>query len=237
VLDLSHLKEIPDPLGDPARTLSAPSPSARPPPVDAARPQLPAPDRFQSARQRRRTMLVCISWWLGQLALWGVRPDLPSLSTGYLVLLVVLPALMAAVCSIAALAPGRLGLGASRSLLVSLAAASPLAFWLVAFTAPAPVGLATTRSPLEAALVCSGLLLGWMSVPLWATTRALRGAFAASAAWRSALGALSVGLCAAATLNLHCANSDRWHIALAHGTPIALAALGGAFVLTRWLRS
>jgi hypothetical protein len=233
VLDLSRLQEIPDPVRDAPRALESPQPSV-PPPLGK---EIRASTRGESARQRRRTVLVCASWWLGQLFLWGVRPDLPSLSWGYLLLLVVLPAVVAALCSYAALAPGRLGLGASRSLLVLLAAASPLAFSLVAFTAPAPAGLGTARSALEAALVCIGLLLGWMSVPLLATTRALRGAFAASAGWRSALAALSVGLCAAATLNLHCANSDRWHIALAHGAPIALAALGGAFVLTRWLQS
>src|SRR5262249_13803837 len=137
-----------------------------------------SPDRSDVRRRRWRSWLVCFSWWLAQLLFWGIRPDLPSLSLAYLSLFVLLPAAVAALCSYAAQAPGRWGRGASRSLLILLAVAGPLAFGAVALTAPAPAGVPVNGSPLHAGLVCVGLLLGWMSVPLLGTTRALRGAFA-----------------------------------------------------------
>ncbi|MEY2931828.1 MAG: hypothetical protein RL033_2577 [Pseudomonadota bacterium] len=227
--DLSRLNEIPDPL---AAALLEPRASVR-----STALRRPSADRAELRRRRLRTLVVCISWWSGQLALWGLRPDLADLSLAYLLLLVALPALVAAACAYAALSPGPLGLGASRTLLISLSAGSPLAFGVLAFTAPAPDATAAVHSSLHAGLVCVGLLIGWMSVPLLGATRALQGAFAAGTAWRSALAALSVGLCAAATLTLHCSNPSPTHIAIAHGAPLVFAALVGASLLTRWLRS
>jgi hypothetical protein len=47
----------------------------------------------------------------------------------------------------------------------------------------------------------------------------------------------AVGLCAGATINLHCPNVAHAHVLVGHGVPVVVATLLGALVVSRWARS
>jgi hypothetical protein len=81
--------------------------------------------------------------------------------------------------------------------------------------------------------MCGNLALGWSAVPLLAAALGLRGAFAAGALWRSALVGTACGLGAAVAAQVRCPITGAWHIVLAHGGVVVIAALLGAFLLPR----
>jgi hypothetical protein len=230
VNDLSLLDEIPDPAHEPA---------GQPLRLPALPHELTeqAPDRRQIRRRRRNACLLSGGWLLTHLAVFGLRRDLHQLPSGYVLAQVWLPLALALASLYVATRPGRLGLGVNWAVIATLAVLGPLTFWITGLATPMPYAATADTQPWLGALVCSDIMLAWMSAPLFAAAFALRGAFAAAASWRSALVGAGVGLFSGVTINLHCPNVHPFHLAIGHGVPVVLGSLLGAFVVTRWVRS
>jgi len=195
------------------------------------------PDRKQVRRRRAAALLLSLGWLATHLLVFGVRNDLDALPAAYLVSHVGAPLVLGLAAAWLALRPGRVGLGPPRVWAVALTLGGPLSFGLLGAISSSASLPAPDAQPWLSALLCSDLMLVWMSVPLFAAALALRGAFAASAVWRSALVGTSIGLLSGVTINLHCENSEAFHLVVGHGVPVALASLLGAFVVRHWLRA
>jgi hypothetical protein len=172
-----------------------------------------------------------VAWVSVHLAVLGVRRDLGELPTLYLLAQVFLPFLVAVLSLFIALGSGKLGLGLKVGLVSALAVLGPASFVLIAVGAPIPGEIPTGVATLLAIFICFDITVAWAGVPLLLAALTLRGAFAASAAWRSALVGAGAGLFAGATMNLHCANVAPMHMLLGHGVPVILATLAGALLL------
>jgi hypothetical protein len=221
----SLLGEIPDP-----------TPVAERPKLQLRPPSLPEAPTRVVVRRRRLAALVGSACWLGMhLAVYGVRSDLPALPAVYVLAQILLPVLVAMSSLLVALGAGRRGLGWQIGLVSTLALLGPASFCVFALGAPVP------REPEPGTLLdtvlCFDLTVAWLAVPLFFAAITLRGAFAASAGWRSALVGAGIGLFAGATMNLHCPNVAPVHVLFGHGLAVALAALLGALALARHTRA
>jgi hypothetical protein len=222
---LARLGEIPD----------RPSHGARPLP---RLPTLPRTAARDDTRRRRLLALGASVLWFGSnLALLGLRKDLPQLPPVYLEAEVVLPCVLAAGCLAFALAAGRLGLGVKRAVVAVLVLLAPLAFGVLVAATPIPDAHAPGSASPVAMFVCMSLTLAWAALPLALAATTLRAAFPVASRWRSGLAGAAVGLCAGATINLHCPNVAHVHMLIGHGLPVAVATLLGALVVSHWARS
>jgi hypothetical protein len=220
----SEFSRIPDPIGE-----RAPAPL----PALAAR---PGPSRSERRRRARVAWLVASGWVFGQLAIAGIRSDMPRVPLAYTLACGVGPVVAGLVCFTAAIAPGRLGLGARAGVLAALALLMPLSFVVSGYALSPPYPEAPAGT-LVNGVFCLNVALAWTLVPLVAAGLALRGAFAAGAGARSLLVGLAAGLFVATTSMLRCPLSDPWHMALSHGGAVVASALLGAFVLARVTRA
>jgi hypothetical protein len=227
VNDLSFLKEIPDPV--------ASAPQLAPP----STPRFASASPVRSGTQRSRLLAAAVSvlWLAAHLGAYGLREDLQRLPPSYLLLQAGLPALLGAASLWLALAPGKLGLGVSISLVSGLAVLGPLSFWLMAAGVPAPYAQGPAENFWLGSLLCMDITLAWAAVPLLLAALVLRRAFPSATLWRSALVGAAVGLFCGAAINLHCANVHPSHLLAGHGTPIVLATLLGGMVVSRWTRA
>lgn len=225
---LPSFDRVPDPLD---------GSSAGPPRAAFGRALAPAPDRTEARRRRQAASLLSLGWFASHLAVFGVRYDLWTFTAAYTASQIGAPLVLALVSLHVALRPGPWGLGSRPLNLAALAVGGPLSFGLLALTHRAPLAAAEDAHPWLGALLCSDLMLAWMSMPMFAAAFALRRAFAAGAVWRSALVGSSVGLASALTLNLHCYNGGSFHLVIGHATPVAAGSLFAAAVVTRWLRA
>jgi hypothetical protein len=167
----------------------------------------------------------------------GIRHDLGTLTGAYVASQIGAPLVLALGSLYVALRPGQWGLGSSTAIVAALAVGGPLSFGLMGLTSGAPLAVTDDARPWLGALLCSDLMLAWMSAPLFAGALALRRAFATGALWRSALIGSSVGLASAVTINFHCDNMAAFHLVIGHALPVAAASLIEAVVVTRWLRA
>lgn len=189
--------------------------------------------RAEVARARRVALALSVGWLGIQFFAFGAREDLKRLPTRYTALLIVTPLVAGVVAIVLAVRPGRLGLG-SRALLVSgLALLGPLGFMLLGLFTPPPYAHGEVGNLMFGAY-CLNCTVAWALLPMVAAGLALRGSFAAGSAWRSALLGVGCGLIAAGLFTLHCPVVGPWHVALAHGGAVLIAALIGGFGLT-WL--
>jgi hypothetical protein len=204
-------------------------------------PRLPkygfSPGRTLTRRGRVLALVASSVWVAINLALFGLRPDVSTLPLPYLEAAVVVPYLLALTCLAVALAPGRLGLGVSVGVLGALTVLGPSSFFLIGAAAPVLHAPAPGSSALEAAGVCLGLSLAWSALPLALARTTLRGAFPAASGWRSALVGAAAGLCAGATIDLHCPNVAPFHLLVGHGLPVLAALSFGAVALSRSARA
>ena len=195
-------------------------------------PELGASPARDAVRKRRRAALVGSAAWLSaHLVVYGVRSDFHGLPWLYVGAQVLLPFLVAMASLFAALSYGKLGLGSKIGLVSGLVVLGPLAFCLIAFGAPVPRAADSDESSLLGILVCFDITVAWTAVPLLCAALALPSAFATGVRWRSALVGAAVGLCAGATMNLHCPNAAPLHVLTGHGLPVIVATLLGALVL------
>jgi hypothetical protein len=229
--DLSFLNEIPDPMdGAPA---PAPAPGSGVPP----RSTTASPTRSATRRRRGAALGVSLAWLATHLAVYGIRADFQQLPLVYVVAQIALPFAFGAASLLVAAAPGRLGLGLGIGIIASLALLGPLSFWLFAAALHPPYDAAGGDGFWLGSLVCLDITLAWAAAPLLFAALALRRAFPAGAAWRSALVGSALGLLSGAAINLHCPNVDPAHLLAGHGIPVVAAALVGALVVARWARA
>lgn len=172
------------------------------------------------------SVLVAISIGIARM-----RPDFAALPLASIVGVSLGIAFLAAATLVVALSPGNYGLGAPVTLLVTLAVTTaPLyaVLTMMAGLGHAPDGPATrgcfTMSLAVAALALSGLTL------------ALRRSVPAAPIARGALLGACAGAWAGLTIHLHCPCGDRLHILFGHAVPIAICAVIGAAISSRFLR-
>lgn len=232
--DLSFLDEIPDPLDKKGEGRDASSAAqGAPAPV----PQPVSPTRRVTRQRRAAALALSLAWLCAHLAVYGVRQDFSGLPALYVAAQVVLPLIVGSCSLVAALVPGRLGLGIGVGLIGALALIGPLSFWLLAAAMPAPRPVGAGVDFWLRSLLCLDITLSWAAAPLLLVALSLRRAFATAAAARSALVGASLGVVSGGAINLHCPNVDRWHMLAGHGLPVLVAALLGALVLARWTRA
>jgi Negative regulator of sigma F len=224
--DLPDLGGIPDPfagMGDA-------------PPALVPQPAAQGPTRRDLSHGRRLALIVGAAWLVGQLVVTGLRDDWQQVPLAYVLGFGIAPIAAGLLCLVAAVSPGRLGLGVRVALLATLALALPLGFVLASvLDSPpypgAPLGL------FKHGVFCFNIALAWTLLPLIAAGFALRGTFVTRPTWRSALVGAGCGLVVSATSMLRCPLSGPWHMALSHGGAVIAAALLGAFVLARVTRA
>jgi hypothetical protein len=222
------------PLAEPFGDIPDPVPVAKAPP---RLPELGAsPERAQVRRRRTAALVGSVAWLAMHLAVFGVRTDLPRLPLGYVVAQILLPFGVAVLTLVVALGSGRFGLGVRIGLVSSLALLGPASFALIAAGAPVPGEVPAGVASLLGILLCFDITFAWAAVPLLLAALTLRGAFAASTRWRSALVGAGAGLFAGATMNLHCPNTAPLHMLLGHGVPVVGATFAGALLLALWTR-
>jgi hypothetical protein len=219
-----HLDRIPDPLGADPPVALAPPASAR-----------SGPTREELRRGRWLAVLVGGGWLAGQLAVTGIRPDMAKVPLGYTLACGVAPFLAGLICLLAALSPGRLGLGARVGVLAALALIAPPIFTFSGYALSPPYPEAPLGS-FTNGVFCFNIAIAWTLLPLIAAGLSLRGSFVSRATWRSALIGAGAGLIVAMTSMLRCPLSGAWHMALSHGGAVIASALLGALVLARVTR-
>jgi hypothetical protein len=191
--------------------------------------------RGERSRARKLALLVAGGWLAGQLAITGIRWDMGEVPLGYSLACGVAPFLAGLVCLIAALRPGRLGLGSRVGMLAGLAVVAPLIFTISNYALSPPYPEAPLGS-FKNGVFCFNIAIAWTLLPLLAAGISLKGSFVSRAGWRSALVGAGAGLIVATTSMLRCPLSGAWHMALSHGGAVIASALLGAFVLARVTR-
>lgn len=193
------------------------------------------PETLGRTHMKRALALTASLLWAGaELAALGIRGDLAELSISYVFVLFVAPFALGVVSVVVALGRGRLGLGPRFSVVALLAIVGSLSVGGAGLIVPEPVSAA--RADLRSLFFCANLALVWAAVPLVAAALSLRGAFASSPVWRSALLGTAIGLGAAVAAELRCPLSDRAHVAFAHGGAVLFATFASALLLSRVTR-
>lgn len=188
--------------------------------------------------QRRKRLAVVVSVvWIGvQFFAFGVRGDLSRLPLSYLIALCIAPISAGFLAVALAVRGGTFGLGTRVALVSALAVLGPLSFMVSGFLMPAPYENGELGD-LSFGAYCLNCTVAWALLPIVAAGLVLRGAFAASSVWRSALLGAGCGLVAAGLFTLHCPVVGKWHIALAHGSAVVISALIGGACLAWATRS
>ena len=223
---LRELDDLPDPF---ERELEGALPD-----IDVRK--LPAsPTRAEVRRKRAVAVVAALVYEAALLAMMGLRPDLATAPRAALALGFLAPvaALALAVAS-SARSRGR-GLGEPPVRIASAMVGAIVLFAVAAVLGPhdSSASDATTG----ATLACAMGVMMLAFAPLVLVAVAFRRAFTASAPWRTAALGVACGALAAAAIHLRCAIDDPIHVIVGHGAAIALGAIAGAFVLSRFTRA
>jgi len=211
-------KDIPDPLVP----SSAAATRSVEPPRDAS------PTRAAMKSRRAVALAAMVAWSAVVLLRWGFRPQIAS---SFVVGPAILFAVLLVSAGLIAISPGRRGLGGPVSRAQMAALGAPIAFMLIGlfWLPPDSPGSFGDIGPGAAIGACLsiGLLVvvPILLVALWALQRT----FPSGAGWRAAALGAAVGLVGSLVLTMHCGSPFGGHVALAHGLPIVIAAVGAAF--------
>jgi hypothetical protein len=211
---LERFKDIPDP----AAFLAD-----RPPPPEAEAPPVSSLTRQQLAMRRAIAVIGAFLWVGGNVASWGLRPDLrtPAVSLT-LVLWVVLGAagLM--------LSLGRRGRGLPTSVrtVQAILIAIPTGFALAAVASSS----LTEPVPENSLLPCLTHAFKAALLPLAVAALVLQRSFLSTPIHRGAAVGAVCGLAGAIGIHAHCPYLAMSHVLLAHGPPILACALVGALL-------
>jgi hypothetical protein len=216
-MDLDRLADIPDPAAELA---------GLPPPPRRFQPRARPATRARVAAGRTYALSAALAYTAVLLALFNKRADLSSVPGRTLLLEIAIPLTACGLAFAIGVAPGRSGVGESKRMLVGVAVASPLLFALTTCLAgPADFDPEPFWGHGLRCLLVTGLFtLGPLGLAAWA----FRGAFVASAGWRSAaLGIACAGL-AATAMSLICSTGSPAHVLVGHGGMMIVAGLVGA---------
>jgi len=206
--ELPDFADIPDPFGDATPAVNA---------IDVTR--APSRTRDQVRRVRWMMALAAIAYEGMLVAMMGVRPDLPAVSGGALVLAVALP-LAAAGLAISLAARGR---RPGNEMLVFLLA--PVALFAGSAAAHAGGVLQGTWMTATAMCVVGSAMLA--AGPLALAAYAYRHAFAAGAVSRTVALGVGCGALAAAAIELRCSTPGAAHVLIGHGAALLLGGIVG----------
>jgi hypothetical protein len=222
-LDLSRLKDIPDPFGSMAAAVPAPKP-----------PAVPSPTRATVRGRRLAALAAVVVYEAGWLLVVERRADLGSLRHEAIAVGLVIPLVAALVAMLPVALRGRRGLGAPALWLAVLCGLAPLVFagatWL---TNPAD----TEPDFWNLAVRCMGVTAVLTAVPLVLGAAVFRHAFATASVLRSAALGVACGAVAAATMSLGCLHDGALHVIVGHGVTMVLGGLAGALVGMRATRA
>jgi hypothetical protein len=213
-------KDIPDPL--------APSSAAA---VRSVEPPRPASSTRAAMKTRRGIALAAMVAWSAIVLLrWGFRPEIAERSFFVAGQAILFAALLAS-AGVIAISPGRRGLGGPVSRARIAALGAPIAFMLIGLLWLPPDSPGSFGDIGPGAAIGPCVLIGLLVVvpillvALWAFQRT----FPSAAGWRAAALGAAVGLAGSLVLTMHCGSPFGGHVALAHGLPIVIAAVGAAF--------
>jgi hypothetical protein len=192
--------------------------------------------RREVEHRKRLALVVSVVWIAVQFFAFGVRGDLSRLPWAYLFMLCVAPMSAGFIAVALAVRGGSFGLGTRTALVSALAVLGPLSFMVSGFLMPVPYANGEIGD-LSFGAYCLNCTVAWALLPIVAAGLALRGAFAASSVWRSALLGAGCGLIAAGLFTLHCPVVGKWHIAIAHGSAVLISAIIGGVCLAWATRS
>lgn len=223
--DLEKLREIPDPLAG-----QDPVPAAEVRPPERRR------TRKDTARARKIGLAVGSAWLGAQLLVTGIRPDFGHVPLSYWIEFGVAPLAAGALCFVAALSSGRIGVGQRVTLLATLSLLAPLLYTLSGYFLSPPYADAPLGD-FKHGVFCLNIALAWTLLPLLAAGFALRRSFVGRSVLRSALIGAGAGLIVSVTSTLRCPLSGALHVALSHGGAVIVTALLGALLLSRVTRA
>lgn len=229
---LERLEEIPDPIG------ALPSaPQELPRGLAERLRETRAPTRSEWTRRRALALLAAVGSGAGWLAALGVRPDVGTLPSTYVVAWVALPLLLGVIALASSVRPGRSGVGHPVLVMRVLLVALPIVVGALALVLPEPPTVAAAPSFFRALAACFNATVLVALLPILLAALALRHGFAAGARLRGALLGAAAGLFATTVLNAHCPLVDQLHLVLGHALPVAVAATIGALAAQRFMRA
>jgi hypothetical protein len=221
--------DIPDPLSGRALASKA---------TPSAAPSERSPTRADLKRRRQMALMGSMLWAIAVLAFFGFRPGLAQ-TAPFVAGQTIVWALLLTSALVLSIGAGRSGFGGPLTMTRALTFGAPFLFlilglfWLPAGTTAAFGAFGPMWGIVNCFLV--GILTAAPVVLLafWAVRRS----FPSAAGWRGALLGAGSGLAASIVLTLHCASPNGGHIAVAHGLPIVVSAVAGAFLGTKVARA
>ncbi len=225
-MDLDRLADIPDPA---AGLAAVPLPPRR---FD---PPAHAPTRVRVRAGRTYAFVAALAYTAILLALFNKRADLFSVPGRTLLLEAAIPLAACALAFAIGVAPGRSGVGESRGMLVGAAIAVPALFAVTTcLVGPADFDPEPFWGHGLRCLLVTGLFtLGPLGLAAWA----FRGAFVASAGWRSAALGVAAASLGATAMSLICSTGSPAHVLVGHGGMMIVAGLVGAALGSRLARA
>jgi hypothetical protein len=222
-LDLSRLRQIPDPFAAPSDA----------PPMRA--PEWPSPTRQRVRRDRGIAAVAVVLYEVGWVAFVERRADLASLPPWVIAAGLLVPLVATALAFGAVVARGRRGLGVSTAWLAALSALPPLLFAVVtlAVNPPDPEGEPFWNLVAR----CIGVSSVLVAIPLALGAMVFRHAFPGASMWRTAALGVACGGLGAATMSLVCRHGGAFHVVLGHGAMMIVGGAVGALLGRRMTRA
>jgi hypothetical protein len=193
-------------------------------------PTEPSPTRADFRSRRMVAIVLSIAWLAAMLVLLGVRQ---SIAPSIVLFHIAIPSALGVVALGLSLSRGRLGLGPSVRNAVLFALVPPAIFLVIGLVFQAPMGAEDQRDKLQCGAVEA--LAGLVSLAIAAI--GLARSQVTNGRWRGALLGSAIGLVWAGLWGIHCADSSRAHVVLAHGLPVLVFAGAGGVILSRVSRA
>jgi Negative regulator of sigma F len=190
--------------------------------------------RRQLGRRRTVALAAAALWPVAIVGAWGLRQR-ESVDTGSMALQGALWIVLIVLAAFVAFSRGKRGLGRPVRWAEWVVGGGLLSFLFIALLwipARAVIGFAAV-GPASLLQPCIGLGL-FAAVPmLMVASWPLRHAMVQGAGWRGATVGAAAGFGAVLVLTLHCPSAFGGHVVLAHGAPLVIATLAGAFIGAR----
>jgi hypothetical protein len=207
-------------------------------PRSAMPPSGPSLTRRQLGRRRAVALAAAALWPIAIVGAWGLRQresvEMSSMGAQSAVWIALI-----GLAAFVAFSRGKSGLGRPVRWAEWVVGAGLLSFLLIALLwipARAVAGFAAV-GPASLLAPCVGLGL-FAAVPMLVVASwPLRHAMVQGAGWRGASLGAAAGFGAVLVLTLHCASAFGGHVLLAHGAPLVVATLAGAFIGARFGRA
>jgi len=193
-------------------------------------PAQPSPTRADYRIRRTLAIGLSVAWAVAVLILLGARN---AIAPSIVLFHIAIPSAFGVVALGLALSRGRLGLGPSIRNAVLFSLVPPAIFLVIGLAFQAPMGPDDQRDIVQCGAVEA--LAGLVSLGIAAI--GLSRSQVTNGRWRGALLGSAIGLLWAGLWGIHCADSSRAHVVLAHGLPVLVFAGAGGVILSRVSRA